>query len=203
VKSVKSVDPQSAIRNPQSAISPRLAFTLVEMLVVVVIISIMSVAIIAEMRGTFQDALLRSTSRELAGAFNLASSRAISINRPLRVRLDTLAHRWLLERSTRGGTDFYPVRDLPGSFGTLDARIAIASGTGRQLRRTTPARNRPKIPANPAARHPPGWRRPSPFIRTERRTPGRSSWPTAMVSASRCASTRSPRACKLQAMERP
>jgi prepilin-type N-terminal cleavage/methylation domain-containing protein len=100
-------------------------FTLVELLVVVVIISIMSVAIIAEMRGTFQDALLRSTSRELAGAFNLASSRAISVNRPLRVRLDTPAHRWLLERSTRGGTDFYPVRDLPGSFGTLDSRIAI------------------------------------------------------------------------------
>ena len=116
---------QSAIRNPQSALAPR-AFTLVEMLVVVVIISIMSVAIIAEMRGTFQDALLRSTSRELAGAFNLASSRAISINRPYRIRLDQVAHRYFLERSMRGGADFFPARDVPGGSGTLDSRITIA-----------------------------------------------------------------------------
>jgi type II secretion system protein H len=101
-------------------------FTLVEMLVVVVVISIMSVAIIAQMHGTFQDALLRSTSRELASAFNLASSRAISINRPHRIRLDRVAHRYFLERSTRGGTDFLPVPGVPGGSGTLDSRIAIA-----------------------------------------------------------------------------
>jgi prepilin-type N-terminal cleavage/methylation domain-containing protein len=100
-------------------------FTLVEMLVVIVIVSIMSVAIVAEMHGTFQEALLRSTSRELAGACNLASSRAISINRPHRIRLDRLAHRYFLEKSRRGGTDFYPATDTPGSSGTLDPRIAI------------------------------------------------------------------------------
>jgi type II secretion system protein H len=100
-------------------------FTLVELLVVVVIVSIMSVAIIGEMRGTFQDALLRSASRELAGACNLASSRAISVNRPHRIRLDDVAHRWFLERSRRGGTDFYPARDVPANSGALDSRIAI------------------------------------------------------------------------------
>ena len=104
----------------------RRGFTLVEMLVVIAIISIMSVAIIAEMRGTFQDALLRSTSRELAGAFNVASSRAISVNRPYRIRLDSMAHRYFLERSARGGSDFHPARDIPGSSGTLDARITIS-----------------------------------------------------------------------------
>jgi type II secretion system protein H len=103
----------------------RRGFTLVEMLMVVVIISIMSVAIVAEMHGTFQDALLRSTSRELAGAFNLASSRAISVNRPHRIRIDRVAHRYFLERSTRGGSEFRPAQDVPGSSGTLDARIAI------------------------------------------------------------------------------
>jgi type II secretion system protein H len=100
-------------------------FTLVEMLVVVAIISIMSVAIVAEMHGTFQDALLRSTSRELAGACNVASSRAIAVNRPYRIRLDRVGRRYFLERSTRGGSDFLPAQDTPGSSGTLDSRITI------------------------------------------------------------------------------
>jgi prepilin-type N-terminal cleavage/methylation domain-containing protein len=100
-------------------------FTLVEMLVVVIIVSIMSVAIIAEMHGTFQDALLRSTSRELAGAFSVASSRAISVNRPHRIRIDRVAHRYLLERSSRAGADFYPARDVSGGSGALDSRITI------------------------------------------------------------------------------
>jgi type II secretion system protein H len=103
----------------------RRGFTLVEMLVVVVIISIMSMAIIAEMHGTFQDALLRSTGRELAGAFNLASSRAISVSRPYRIRLDNAAHRYFLERAARGRADFRLARDVPGNSGTLDSRIAI------------------------------------------------------------------------------
>jgi len=103
----------------------RRGFTLVEMLVVVAIISIMSVAIVAEMHGTFQDALLRSTSRELAGAFNLASSRAISVNRPHRIRIDKVAHRYFLERSARGGSDFRPAQDVPGNSGNLDSRITI------------------------------------------------------------------------------
>jgi len=103
----------------------RRGFTLVEMLGVVAIISSRSMAIVAEMHGTFQDALLRSTSRELAGAFNLASSRAISVNRPHRIRLDRLTHRYFLERSTRGGSEFRPARDVPGGSGTLDARITI------------------------------------------------------------------------------
>jgi len=101
------------------------AFTLTELLVVVVIISIMSVAILAEMHGTFQDALLRAASRQLAGAFNLASSEAISFNRPYRVRLDRNSGRWLLEKSARGGSDFFPALETSGSSGTLDPRIAI------------------------------------------------------------------------------
>jgi type II secretion system protein H len=100
-------------------------FTLVEMLVVVAIISIMSMAVVAEMHGTFQDALLRSTGRELANAFNLASSRAISVNRPHRIRLDRFAHRYVLERSTRGGSEFHPAQDIPGASGPLDSRIRI------------------------------------------------------------------------------
>jgi type II secretion system protein H len=100
-------------------------FTLVELMVVIIIIGIMSAAIVAEMHGTFADALLRSTSRELIGAFHVASSRAVSLNRPHRVRLDPSAHRFFLERGSANGSDFVPVRDLPGSTGVLDARLSI------------------------------------------------------------------------------
>ena len=106
----------------------RRGFTLVEMLVVIAIVGIMSVSIVAEMRGTFQDALLRSTSRELAGAFSAASSRAISVNRPHRVCIDNVKHRYFLERGARGareGEDFQTVRGVPGGAGTLDSRISI------------------------------------------------------------------------------
>ena len=41
-----------------------MAFTLIELMVVIVIIGIMTAMMIPEMKGTFQDALLRSTSRE-------------------------------------------------------------------------------------------------------------------------------------------
>ena len=92
---------------------------------VVLIIAIMSAAIMGEMHGTFADALLRATSRELIGAMDVASSRAVSVNRPHRLRLDQTAHRFVLERSARGGLDFLPVRDLPGSQGPLDARLTI------------------------------------------------------------------------------
>jgi len=103
----------------------RRGFTLIELMVVIIIISIMSAVIVAEMHGTYQEALLRSTSRELASAFSAASSRAVSVNRPHRVRLDLAAHRYFLERSARGDSEFFPARDVPASEGALDSRISI------------------------------------------------------------------------------
>jgi type II secretion system protein H len=101
-------------------------FTLIELMVVIIIIGIVSALIVAEMHGTVQDALLRSTGRELIGACNAASSRAVATNRPHRIRLDPALHRYFLERSARGGLDFFPVRGVPDSEGSLDPRIAFA-----------------------------------------------------------------------------
>ena len=61
-------------------------FTLVELMVVIVIIGIMSAMIIPEMTGSYQDALLRATSRRLIDVCGLASSRAITLHQPQRVR---------------------------------------------------------------------------------------------------------------------
>jgi general secretion pathway protein H len=99
-------------------------FTLIELMVVVVLIAIMSVMIVGEMSGTFQDALLRSTSRQLISVFTLASSRAISIDRPHRVRLDRSTGRYIVEKQERG-KQFTPVKDVAGSEGKLDPRISI------------------------------------------------------------------------------
>ena len=103
------------------------AFTLIELMTVIVIIGIMTALIIPEMRGTFEDALLRSTSRDLVNVFELASSRAISLNQLHRVRLDTATGKYLVERRIRSGTqeEFLPLKDISGCTGELDKRLTI------------------------------------------------------------------------------
>ena len=104
-------------------------FTLIELMVVVVLIGILTAMIIPEMKGTYGDALLRSTSRDLVNVFNLAYSRAVTLNQTHRVRLPQASGRFMTEARTSGGQgpeEFLPVRDLPGSQGELDTRISVA-----------------------------------------------------------------------------
>ena len=102
-------------------------FTLVELMVVIVIIGIMTAMMIPEMKGTFQDALLRSTSRELINVFDLAYSRAVSLNQLRRVRFDGTSGRYLVEKQVmeNGQEDFVPADDVPGAKGELDKRIVV------------------------------------------------------------------------------
>jgi type II secretion system protein H len=103
------------------------AFTLVELMVVVALIAIMTAMISPEMRGTYEDALLRSTSRELIEAFNLAHSRAVSFNRPHAVRIQPTTGEYRIEKRVRlqGEEEFVPLRDVIGSEGKLDSRIKV------------------------------------------------------------------------------
>ncbi len=97
-------------------------------MVVIVIIGIMTAMIIPEMRGTYEDALLRSTSRKLVDVFGLAYSRAVSLSRPQRVQIDPGTGRYLIESlvtQTGQAASFAPARDLPEGEGTLDTRISI------------------------------------------------------------------------------
>ncbi len=101
-------------------------FTLIELMVVIALIGILSVAIIPEMRGSYDDALLRSTGRQLVNACGLASSRAVSFNQIHRLRLDRRENRFTLERrSPTPGQEFIAVKDLAGSEGELDERINV------------------------------------------------------------------------------
>ena len=104
------------------------AFTLVELMVVIALIGILSAMILPAMRGTYGDALLRSSSRELVNVFSLAYSRAVSINQVHRVRFEKSSGRYVIERCVREaaqGDEFAPVKDVAGCEGELDQRISL------------------------------------------------------------------------------
>jgi type II secretion system protein H len=103
------------------------AFTLVELMTVIVIIAILTALIVPEMKGTFQDALLRSTGRELVDAIELSSSRAISMNQTVRLDLDEATGRYELARKTHhnGVEEFEPLKDVAGASGKWDTRVSV------------------------------------------------------------------------------
>jgi type II secretion system protein H len=108
--------------------SGRSGFTLMELMVVLVLIGIMTAMILPELKGTYEEALLSSTGRHLANVLGIAYSRAVTVHQPHRVRLDSITHRYAIEKrvpGSRGQGGFAPVPDLPGGQGTLDPRIAI------------------------------------------------------------------------------
>ena len=104
------------------------AFTLIELVIVITLIGIAAAVIIPEMKGGYQDAVLRSTSRELVNVFNIASSRAVSLNQLHRVRIETGTGRYVIERRTREttqGDEYKPLDDVSEAEGTLDKRISV------------------------------------------------------------------------------
>jgi type II secretion system protein H len=104
------------------------AFTLIELVIVIVIIGIAAAVIIPEMKGGYQDALLRSTSRELVNVFSIASSRAVSLNQLHRVRIEAGTGRYVIERRTREtmqGDEYKALDDVSEAEGTLDKRISV------------------------------------------------------------------------------
>jgi len=97
-------------------------------MVVLVLMTILAAMILPEMKGTFEEELLRSTSRQLTRAFSLAYSQSVTVNQRHRVRIDAQAGRYCLERLTPNeemGSGFVAVKDLPGAEGKLDTRISI------------------------------------------------------------------------------
>ena len=96
-----------------------------ELMVVLVLIAVMTAVIIPEMRGSYEEALLRSTSRNLVGAFDAASSRAITLNQIQRIHLDAGNGRYYLEKNKRSDdrSSAPPTSPLE-TEGALDKRIA-------------------------------------------------------------------------------
>jgi type II secretion system protein H len=112
----------------KSGVPMKRAFTLLELMVVVALIGIVTALILPDMKGTFEDMLLRSTARDLVSACGLASSQAITLHQPHRVRLDFTSGQYLIEKAAHqanyaGG--FRPIEDVPGARGDLDERIKV------------------------------------------------------------------------------
>jgi len=120
-------------------------FTLTELVVVLVIMGIMAAMVIPQMQGSYEDALLRSSSRKIISALGLAYAQTVSKNQIHRMRLEmgpsatatsttstststTATRRYVIEKKARGvasNDGFVPVRDLGGSEGEIDSRIMI------------------------------------------------------------------------------
>lgn len=100
-------------------------FTLVELMVVVVIIGITSAIIVAEMGGTFEDELLRSTAHKLIDACDAASNRAISVHQPQLLRIDAKDGRFAIAPKDPAQEEEGTGIDMGGEFGQLDTRIAL------------------------------------------------------------------------------
>src|SRR6185503_6106949 len=103
-------------------------FTLIELVIVIVIIGIAAAVIIPQMQGSYQDAVLRSTSRDLVNVISIASSRAVSLNQLHRVRIEATTGRYVIEKRTResvNGDEYKPLDDVSEAEGSLDKRITI------------------------------------------------------------------------------
>jgi Tfp pilus assembly protein FimT len=109
---------------------------MIELMVVIVLIGIMTAMILPEMKGTYEDALLRAEARKLADVFSLANSRAITVNQLHRVRIDRRNGQFSIETAAReAGKGQGPSRvpEITGGQGTIDTRISF------EIRKVDPA----------------------------------------------------------------
>lgn len=103
-------------------------FTLVELMVVLVLIAIMSAVMIPEMKGTYEDSLLRSVGRNFTSAISLAYSRSVTLNQVHRLRIDPEENTYYVESevSSTGVSGVAPERrDFPGSKGEFSPRVSV------------------------------------------------------------------------------
>ncbi|HLH55213.1 MAG TPA: GspH/FimT family pseudopilin [Verrucomicrobiae bacterium] len=102
-------------------------FTLIELMVVMILIGILTAMILPEMKGTYADALLRASGRDMVNVFKLAYSRSVSLNQPHVVRIEQKTGHYVVERRSSGRKNpgWEPLKDVAGSSGAIDSRIVV------------------------------------------------------------------------------
>jgi type II secretion system protein H len=104
------------------------AFTLMELMLVLALIAIMAAMIVPEMKGSMEDALLRSSARKMVDLFNITYSRAVSLNQQHRIHLNPASGQYFVERQNDDLEDprpFIPITDQNEFRGQIDSRIAV------------------------------------------------------------------------------
>lgn len=99
-------------------------FTLVELMVVITVIGIVTAVMVAEMGGTFEDALLRSNARKIIDVCDAASNRAISVRQTQALRIDPTSGKFEV-RPRLTDEDRSEDSEPPTAEGELDSRIAL------------------------------------------------------------------------------
>jgi type II secretion system protein H len=103
-------------------------FTLLELVVVLVLIAILAAMIVPQMQGSYEEASLRKSARQLISVFGLAYSRAVATHHVQRVNIDSVSRHYFVEESlsrATSGTEFKPLNDLSGFSGEIESRISI------------------------------------------------------------------------------
>lgn len=104
----------------------RAGFTLVELMIVMVIIAVMTALMLPEMKGSYEEAMLKSNARKLSAAFSTAYSKAISTHQMHRVRLDINQAKLFVEART-GETEmpYLPLKEFDRKEGQLHPNVSL------------------------------------------------------------------------------
>ncbi len=119
--------------------SGRRGFTLIELLVVILLITILTAVLVPEMRGTFEEALLRSSARQLVGACGVAYGRSVADGQVYRLRFDSTTGKFKVERRAEGMPSAPDRVDVPGGTGTIDPRVVVQLRPGEGEVPSSPA----------------------------------------------------------------
>jgi prepilin-type N-terminal cleavage/methylation domain-containing protein len=115
------------------------AFTLVELMVVITVITVIAGVMVLEMGGSLEDALLRTNARKLIDVCDAASNRAIAIREAHVLKINAQSGKFTVEPKAKN----LERADVQMVEGELDPRVAL---TIRE-----PARGEESEEAEPAA----------------------------------------------------